>query len=241
MLNAQNPRPAIGRLFPVLAASSVHHLLQEPALFYHPPYETEAEDDLAYQLVATLAEKAGLQYRAPMGTSYASFEVTFLVEHGRQRVGIQVTRSSEGQDAVDAAYHDTLLIDAGLVDILYRFDEADLQDRLFDGLCLIARWNPTLFSDRGLAKIEAQASPAGRAFFPTPGQENGPIALVLPAEEDEWMGESFVWPSEEAGDRLTARRMSRYHPAGWMREVDEALAHFGITVDQLRGNWAKTA
>ncbi len=239
MLNAQNPRPAIGRLFPVPAVSSVHHLLQEPALFYHPPYETGAEDDLAYQLVATLAEKAGLQYKVRMGTSYASFEVTFLVEHGRQRVGIQVTRASE--DAVAAAFYDTLLVDAGLVDILYRIDEADLQSRLFDSLCLIARWNPGLFSDRGLAKIEAQASPAARVFYPTPGQESGPIALILPPEEDGWMGEAFIWPCDEAGVRLTVRRMSRYHPAGWMREVDEALAHFGITVDQLRGQWAKSA
>ncbi|MDZ4698433.1 MAG: hypothetical protein SH809_01900 [Rhodothermales bacterium] len=241
MLNAQNPRPAIGRLFPVPAASSVRHLLQEPALFYHPPYETEAEDDLAYQLVGTLAETAGLHYQARMGTSYASFEVTFLVEYGRQRMGLQVTRSSEGEDEVDAAFHDTLLVDAGLVDILYRIDEADLQHRLFDTLCLIARWNPGLFSDRGLAKIEAQASPAARAFYPTPGQESGPIALILPPEEDGWIGEAFIWPSEEAGDRLTVRRMSRYHPAGWMREVDEALAHVGITVGQLRGHWAKTA
>jgi hypothetical protein len=154
-------------------------------------------------------------------------------------VGIQVTKASE--NTVEATFHDTLLMDAGLVDILYRIDEADVQHRLFDSLCLIARWNPGLFSDRGLAKIEAQASPAARAFYPTPGQESGPIALIFPLEEDGWMGEAFVWPTEETGNQLTLRRMSRYHLAGWMREVDDALAHFGITVDQLRSNWAKTA
>ncbi|MEZ4702386.1 MAG: hypothetical protein R2834_18785 [Rhodothermales bacterium] len=241
MLNDLNTTSPDGRLFPLHAVLPLRHPLREPALFYHPPYETEAEDELAYHLVGTLDESAGLLYRPRLATSYASFDVAFVIEKGRQRIGIQVTRQAEPREPVDTAYHDTLLIDAGLVDILYRFDEADIEERLYDGLCVIARWNPSLFSERGLARIEAQASPAARAFQPAPGQENSPIALVLPAAEDEWQGESFVWPSEESGVPFSCRRMSRYHPAGWMREVDEALAHFGITHEQLRGNWARSA
>jgi hypothetical protein len=164
-----------------------------------------------------------------------------MIEKGRQRVAIQVTRRGEGEDPAEADFHDTLLVDAGLVDILYRFDEADVRDRPFDVLCLIARWNPGLFNERGVSAIEAQASPAARAFAPTAGQESGTVALVTPPAEDEWQGESFVWPSEEAGLALSCRRLSRYHPAGWMRDVDEALARFGVTADHLRTAWAKSA
>lgn len=241
MLNESMPRVPAGRLFPLHPASASRHPLQEPALFYHPPYETEAEDDLAYELVRTLDESAGLHYRPALATSYAAFDVTFVIEKGRQRIGILISREEEAIDPVEASFHDTLLVDAGLVDILYRFSEEDARERLYDVLCLVARWNPGLFSERGLARIEAQASPATRAFAPIPGQENGSLALILPAEEDAWMGEAFTWSSEVAGTVLTCRRMSRYHPAGWMRGLDDALAHFGISPDRLRGHWAKSA
>ena len=117
-------------------------VLKEPALFYHPPYGTMLEDELAWQFTKYLREEASVLHRARVQTSYAEFEVDFLVELGKQRIGFMCGGIESDNGRMETGFKDAMLIDGGGIDVIYRFRLDDLIYRIYDCLQLVASWNP---------------------------------------------------------------------------------------------------
>lgn len=215
-------------------------LLLEPSLFYAPPYDRPLEDDFAWHLVKYLNPVAALGYQVKVETPCAPFWVDFVVEHGGRRIGFECGELDAEADAAQAQLRAALIIGAGGLDVLYRFRGADLAYRLHDCLLVAARWDPELFSPRGQVNLDTLASPAARASRP---QRTALTARVFyPAAVREAFYEDEAFDETEAPPPpLVVHRVSRDNPAGWIRDFDRALAHYGITDEQLGDQWARTA
>jgi hypothetical protein len=225
-------------------------ILLEPSLFYDPPYDRPLEDEFAWHLVKYLSPVTALSYQVKVETACANVWVDFVVEHGGRRIGFEcgeLDGSTDEGSSVDEPerLRAALILGTGQVDVLYRFQGHDLVHRLHDCLLLVARWDPDLFSTRGQVNLDTLASPEARAHRPLRHETVARIACT-PAElaaedEDVYEGEPFAWPAAEAEAVLVVHRLSRDNPAAWIRDYDRALAHYGVSDDDLGTRWAKTA
>ena len=222
------------------------HPLTEPSLFYDPPYERPLEDEFAWHLVKYLSPVSGLRYQERIPTPGGAFWVDFVVEHGSapgrvRRIGFEcgdleeATRSDENDRLRDA-----LLVGTGALDVLYRFRGQDLLHRLHDALLLAAKWDGDVFSHRGRINLGTLASPEASAADPRPHQALLRLAYDRVEDLDAHEGDVFAWPAQAPTD-LVIRRFSRTHPATWLRDYDRALAHYGVTAEQLGADWAQSA
>lgn len=235
------------RLVKPAAPPEPRPLFAEPSLFYDPPYERPLEDEFAWQLVKYLEPITGLQYQVKVATPCANVWVDFVVEHGARRIGFEIgTLEEPSDDALPGAgearerYRDALVLGSGALDVLYRFRGADLFYRPADALYLASLWDPVLFTERGCINLHTLASHEARAARVRPHDTRVQVTYNdLPAE-GVVDGEAFSWPEDVPSD-LVVRRLSRAHPAAWMRDYDAALAHFGVSEDHLLTPWAKSA
>ena len=214
-----------------------HPQFLEASLFYDPPYERPLEDEFAWHLVKYLNPITGLRYQVPVETPCANVWVDFVVEHGSRRIGFELGPLDEAAAEDDQErLRDALVLGAGALDVLYRFRAADLLYRPHDALHLAARWDRTLFSERGRINLQTLASPEARACHPRPHETVARVAYEAPPMEDG----DLAYPEDVPGE-LVVRRLSRAHPGAWMQAYDEALAHFGASDDALGQRWAKSA
>ena len=234
------------RLFDGAASEEGAHPLTEPSLFYDPPYERPLEDEFAWHLVKYLNPISGLLYQAPAQTPGGTFWVDFVVECGAasepvRRIGFEIgdlepaTPDDEGERLRDA-----LLIGTGALDVLYRFRGPDVLHRLHDCLLLVARRDADLFTHRGRINLETLASPEAAAYRPHRHDATLQLAYERAEDVDVYDGDVFAWPAE-APPELVVRRLSHDHPAACLRDYDRALAHYGITDEQLGKEWARSA
>lgn len=207
------------------AGRPVPPLLDEPSLFYDPPYATRLHDAFAWHLVKYLERGSGLRYRVN-GPAFGTADLTvdFVVEHGPLRVGFMCGTSAAGvarDRLLDAAR-----VRHAAIDVLYRFRANDVERHLHDALLLAARWDTALFSERGGINLNTLATPEARAVRPRP------VDTVVTLRY-----EGAEASAPEAS--LRVQRLSRTHPAGWMRAYERACRHFG-TADPPPG-WARSA
>ncbi len=217
-----------------------HPQFLEPSLFYDPPYERPLEDEFAWQLVKYLQPITGLQYQVKIETPCANVWVDFVVEHGTRRIGFEIGSLHAETDPEQEGYRDALVIGSGALDVLYRFRGADLLYRPHDALLLAAAWDADLFTPRGRINLNTLASAEARACRVRPHQTLAQVTYQPPEQEDEMAGEAFAWP-QEVPPVLIVRRLSRAHPAAWLRNYDAALVHFGVSDERLSRQWAKSA
>ena len=214
-------------------------VLEEPSLFYQPPYRTMLEDELAWHFTKYLHDEAAFQDSAKIRTPYAEFDVDFLVELGKQRIGFMCGLMDSENELAQSGFKDALLIDAGGLDVLYRFRKEDLEHRLHDCLQLVAAWNPGLFSQRGLVNLDILSCEGAKAFK---ASYNTSLFIIQPEQspiEDALDGEAFYWP--DPLPELVFRRMCRHYPAAWLYEYERALKHYGVSEDVLRQKWSRSA
>ncbi|MBX2822545.1 MAG: hypothetical protein KTR29_22805 [Rhodothermaceae bacterium] len=217
-------------------------VLEEPMLFYQPPYSSMLTDDLAWYFTRFLADNAGIQDQARVQTPYAEYTVDFLIELGKHRVGFMVGHMGDDNARAESSFRDAMLIDSGGLDVIYRFRAQDLEERLYDCLQLVCTWNPSLFSYRGRVNLETLSSVEARAFKPTYNESLFQVAVGTASSADSFMDEYFVWPSQEArSTEVFFRRMCRQYPAAWLYEYERALVHYGVSPEMLRQKWAKSA
>ncbi len=217
------------------------HPLIEPSLFYDPPYELPLEDEFAWHLVKYLNPVTALAYQQKIETPCAHFWVDFVVEQGGRRIGFECGNLEEPRDEEQERFREALMLGAGGLDVLYRFRAVDLLHRLHDCLYLAARWEKELFSKRGHINLDTLASAEARSCpF---RQRDTEVRLSYPAPEvQDEEGENHAWPEGgRAPLDLVVHRISRDNPAGWVRAYDQALAHFGVSDDQVGERWARSA
>ena len=187
------------------------------------------EHEWSWHLTTFLCQGAEVQNKIFIETPFAEFPVDYLIELDDRRIGILFDHLDELHLRARSAFRDALLIDAGGVDILYRFNSVDFSDNLQDCMALVAKWNPELFCERGLINLERLASKEALAFRPLfdasmlalsfqhaySNTETEPI-LSLPPRRD-----------------IVFRRMCRFYPAAWQPDYHRALVYYGISQDQL--------
>lgn len=225
------------RLFKEVMADDTAHPLVEPSLFYDPPYERQVEDEFAWHLVKYLTPISGLRYQEPVEAASTRLWLDFVVDVGERRVAFEIGELEP--DREQERLHDALAVGRGGVDVLYRFRVDDLLRHLHDALHVVARWDPALFSARGRINLHTLASPAVKQVQPQP--DASVTRIVYPGEEQtETYGDDVVTRIGPEGD-LVVRRLSRRHPAAWMRDCDRALSQFAEPSARFRRRWAKTA
>ncbi|MEX0600412.1 MAG: hypothetical protein WD205_07205, partial [Rhodothermales bacterium] len=186
-------------------------------LFYDPPYEDELDDVMARHLVAYLVPAASLTYRAKVWTSASACGFDFLVDLGTRRVAIDYTDTPVDLETALVEDNDALALGTGNVDVILRVRRSDLEDRLYDTLHLLAKWEPNLFTPYGQRMFARRASEEARCAFPEPeadvaaiyydGASGGVPAVTI---EDVLSGELFEWPGDEDGkESVVMRRMCR--------------------------------
>ena len=217
-------------------------VLEEPMLFYQPPYSSMLTDDLAWYLTRFLADGAGIQDQTRVQTPYAEFTVDFLIELGKHRIGFMIGHMDSDSERAESSFKDAMLIDSGGLDVIYRFRMYDLEERLYDCLQLVSAWNPSLFSYRGRVNLETLSSIEARSFKTSYNKSLFRVEISPSISDDSFMDEQFVWPSQEAqSSEVFFRRMCRQYPAAWLYEYERALVHYGVSPEMLRQKWARSA
>ncbi len=226
MYATRSPQTARPRRRTPEAASSPP-IFAEPALFYDPPYATEAEDTFAWYVVKYLTPNAGLRHQVEIPTGPMTLKLDFVIEHADTRIGVMCSASAAGPDG--DRLRDALCMGTGAVDVLYRFRADDLLDRPHDLLALVAQWDPVLFSERGRLNIGALAHPTAKDRRPCPTE-----TVVRLVDPDASAG---LLPSGIA----VVQRLSQHHPDGWMPVYEQARESFGLAYSPLRQRWARSA
>jgi hypothetical protein len=207
----------------------------ELTLLYDPPYESELDDVLARHLVAYLVPAASLTYRARLGTGYSSCRFDFLIDLGTRRIAIDYTDTPHNPEAALVEDNDALALGSGNVDVVVRVRRQDLEERLFDCLHLVGKWEPCLFTPYGRRVFARRASEAARCALPEPeadlatihyrGEAAGATCTTI---EDVLSGDLFEWPEPDDRARtLVIRRMSRERPGIWRHQYQRAALVYG--------------
>jgi hypothetical protein len=209
---------------------------REDALFYAPPYVTgrgaairAAADRLAVRFVEHLKPGCGLRGDQAVLTPYNCFRLDLLIERESdsknvpERVGVLIGERSEAEGA--PALYDALIVGAGAVDVLYRFDPEGLAAHLNDALALMHQHDAALFErDERLLAAASQG--------PCAGAMQGPeTRLSYPAPPVEVTPGQLPERPEDPPD-LVMRRLSTAAPAAWSEDYRRALDHFRVPAAQ---------
>jgi hypothetical protein len=230
MFSTRSPRQTRPHRYAGDAASTpdaTPPIFDEPALFYDPPYATEAEDTFAWHVVKYLKPNCGLRHNVEVTAGSLAITVDFVIEHNGHRIGVMCGASDASAD--HDRLRDALCMGTGAVDALYRFRASDLLDRPHDLLALVMQWDPALFSERGRLNIRALAHPVARDRHPRPTD------TVVRLRYDD--GTTAPLPSETA----LVQRLSQRHPDGWMPVYEQARDAFGLAHSPLRQRYAQSA
>ncbi len=213
-------------------------ILDEPSLFYDPPYEHPLDDRLAAYLVRYLAPSCALQYRTVALTPDDCFRADFLIEQHRPRRGLRRVAIQWREEAEAPLLQDALMVGSGAVDVLYRFRESDLEEHLCDALFLAVRWDPLLFEDGSREHLMQHASREAQRSRVWPGQKQVRLAYPSPPVEVRpgKIPERPASPSE-----LVVRRLSREHPATWRQAYRRALSRLDLPEAPRRVAWPRRA
>lgn len=207
-------------------SSGVPPLLDEPSLFYDPPYDCPMHDEFAWHLVKYLKRGSGLRYQV-QGPSVdrRRHPIDFVVEQGDWRVGFMCGASDEG--AAHDRRWDALCVGQAAVDVLYRLRAEDVEQHLHDALLLVGKWDSALFSERGRINLNTLATPEARAACPMPTDT---VAIVSYDEDRGTVGTKS----------LRVQRVSRSHPEGWMPAYKRAREQAGLPSSPPQ-RWARSA
>lgn len=200
----------------------------QTALFYDPPYESELDDWIARHLVAYLAPAATLEYKASVWTPWMRCRFDFLIDLGTRRVAIDYTDTPEHVHTALVEDNDALALGSGNVDAIFRVRRRDLENRLFDVLHLIAKWDAALFTPYGRRIFAGRASEAVRGAHPSANHDLAVISYAAPVILEEALDEPFEWPADETVDDLVVRRLGRENPGYWQRQYERASLVYGM-------------
>lgn len=214
------------------AASPSRHRASEVTLFYDPPYESDLDDAMARFLVAYLVPAASLSYRAEVWSACGTSRFDFLIDLGTRRIAMDYTDTPVNLETALVEDNDALALGSGNVDVVLRVRRQDLEERLFDCLHVLAKWEPSLFTPYGHRVFARRASESARCVYPEP--EAGVATIYYTGEsegdpmtiEDVLSGEMFEWPEGER-DSVVMRRMSADQPDYWRRQYERASLVYG--------------
>lgn len=201
-------------------------LLDEPSLFYDPPYDDPVHDAFAWHLVKYLQRGSGLRHHvAGPSVTDLDLSIDFVVEYEERRIGFMCGASPEGHEHDRRC--DALRMGRTAVDVLYRLRADDIEQHLHDALLLVAKWDADVFSERGHINLNTLATPEARAAKPRANQTT--VTVRYEAAE-----------SDRASAVLHMQRLSQSHPDGWIPAYEQACEYVGVAPTPPRP-WARSA
>ena len=117
----------------------------------------------AIELQLSKHDLAGMEFRReyPTPTEWAKFRIDIVLSSSERRIGIECD-GAEFHDEFRDELRDSLILGSGLLDTIWRLPGADIHNHVHDCLCLIAKYDGSVFDERTLAVLEMQSSPAVR-------------------------------------------------------------------------------
>jgi hypothetical protein len=128
---------------------------------YNPPYDSPLEDDFAYHITKYLDPTIRLTPQYEVKTICGTFRLDFVAEAAGRKIGFEC----DGKDFHDVSrdeWRDAMILGSKSIDAIYRMRGSDIYYHINDILHFISRWNPELFSQRGLLNLQTLASDAVR-------------------------------------------------------------------------------
>lgn len=147
---------------------------------YTPPYDSPLEDDFAYHITKYLEPTISLIPQHEVKTICGTFRLDFMAEAAGVKIGFEC----DGKDFHDESrdeWRDAMILGSKKVDAIYRMRGSDLYYHIDDILYFISKWNPEIFSQRGLLNLQALASDAVR----TNSEEYSKCVAFIRYQEDE--------------------------------------------------------
>lgn len=128
----------------------------------HPPYDSPLEDDFAYHLTKYLEPTVFFVPQFEVKTICGTFRIDFVVQSPMGLIGFECD-GKEFHDSSRDEWRDAMILGSNGVNAIYRLRGADLYYHIDDVIYVVSRWNPELFSQRGLLNLESLASDAVRS------------------------------------------------------------------------------
>ncbi len=213
----------------------LEEMFQGPLLGQHwlyPPYDSPLERLFAHHLVKYVHDEADLRKQVPISTICGTFRLDFVLQRGIKRVVFECD-GRDFHDPIRDEWRDGMILGAEAVDVIYRFRGSDLTYHLNDCLFVISRWEPDIFSPRGLLQLEALASDEVRNY----------VENVQP-EQHTWHQITYhKQPESKYSDPLfiSITRNSRHDPLelhiAWRNKFNFAKSRGGGTLDEVMAEW----
>jgi hypothetical protein len=124
---------------------------------YDPPYDSPIEEKFAWALAKYLRPEITVTKQKDAPTRWGNFRLDFLVTAGTRRVGVEC----DGVDYHDIerdAWRDAVILGKGHADVIYRFKGADIHYAVDDLMYLLRKYEPHLFTERGLINLNILGS-----------------------------------------------------------------------------------
>jgi len=125
--------------------------------FYNPPYDSPLEDDFAFNITKYLEPSLSLVPQYEVDTICGKFRIDFVVQGPGGLTGFECD-GKEFHDRSRDEWRDAMILGTKTVNAIYRLRGSDVYYRIEDILYLVSKWNPELFSMRGLLNLETLAS-----------------------------------------------------------------------------------
>ena len=192
---------------------------------YDPPYDSPLEDRFAYNIVKYLNSSTTLQKQVEVETICGRFIIDFVADCGSKKVAFECD-GEEYHDQSRDEWRDAMILGAGAVDVIYRLRGSDLTYHLEDCLLVVSKWEPEIFSQRGLVNLQTLATDEARYKL----YRNDEIAVV-------------EYPRTAKGiHKISILCRSCEIPPGrarvfWKGVFDYAREQGGGDLDELRRKW----
>lgn len=136
---------------------------------YNPPYDSPLEDNFAYHFVKYLKEDVDFIPQAEINSICGNFYIDFLVcAPSGEKVAFECDGKEFHNESRDE-WRDAMILGSSEVGSIYRLRGADITYHINDVLFVISRYNPEIFSIRGIRNLNSLASSTviNRSFEPT--------------------------------------------------------------------------
>ena len=129
---------------------------------FSPPYDSPIEECFAWDFLKNTSDDVEFISQYPAKTDYGHFILDFVaVLPGGRKIGFECD-GKEFDDASRDEWRDSLILGERHVDSIYRFRGCDLICHIEDLLYAVSKYDPKLFSQRGLINLQTLSSPSVR-------------------------------------------------------------------------------
>ncbi len=129
---------------------------------FEPPYDSPIENDFAYNIVKYLDEGVTFKKQVSVDTVCGRFRLDFMAHRSRRCIGFECDGKEFHHNEVFVSprdrWRDALILETGVIEVIYRFPGKDLVYNINDCLFILASCQPQLFSERGIENLRVLAS-----------------------------------------------------------------------------------